>query len=245
MAERKFDRRVAPRLKKAIKESNALKLVKSFPQGRMIAFTSGLGSGGVYHMAEFPGELLLVGFVQPTYLPDPINQGIKEVYEKVNVGHNTASYSPAQIEWSNSGHKIRFGALDYTEEFPGTDIIVYNHTDILLSPPNPVLQNILDKQCLTETNSHHVLPTRQTRVVFFPSLLTAKLAGGLKETYNRNPFRASVKRAIFGLIETVDMEDYKLLLDAETLPRDKQRLAVQSVAAKYISVLPVDAAPVI
>lgn len=244
MVGREFGPRVAVLLKKAIRESSALKLVKSFPLGGKIDFTSGLGSGGVNHRVEFPGELLLVGFVQQTYLADVTNQGIREVFAKVNVGHNTASYFPAQIEWSNSGHKIRFGGLNYIEEFSGIDIIVHNSTDIILSPPNTLLQGILDGTCFTETENHHFLPTRQTRAVFFPSLLTARFAGELKEAYNKNRFGLSVKGAISGVIETMYLEDYRLLLDAEILPKGKQRLAVQNVAAKYISERPVDAAPV-
>lgn len=179
--------------------------------------------------AVVSGDILFVGFNQPTYDFNEMNRVIAEVAGRVEVGENTIS--EAKI------HKRDFhlGQITFTEK---SKELIVRDTITRYSVEDRFLRNLLNwsglevEQDYLGQQSFQVI--RCTRAVFYPSRLFAALAydfGVFNEDDKSTPFwQKNTPKGIPGAMTVIEGEHYQRLV---TAPADRERSVLEEIFSSY------------
>lgn len=234
---REFGQEVAPRLKEVIRANKRLTLVGSFPSDINAGLTVEKSSDSSDYEAMAPGEVLIVGCNQPTPRRDNINRMMNEVIMQLTDDLSKPDIRLASLRSWSAPRMAHFGMLSYLEQFPGVSVDVKVYQTVICDPKNPYLEHLLKTGGVgigTSPDKTRSFPvTRRTTAVLYPSVLIAKLAAELKNTYDKDPETFDVARVISGAIITMDEEDLNLLFGAESQERDQQMSVMRLVASRY------------
>lgn len=226
---REFGSEIAVPLKEAIAQTEAVTLVASLSATGMTSLKIGGNPNRKTGEAIAPGEVLFVGFNQPTYEIEEMNRVMAEVAHRVTEPRDTLN--PAVLWYREQ--QIKFGSIRFPEVCPKALRVT---TTNLYTAENPFLQDLLNGDGIEVGKEYEKERfydvTRHTEAFFYPSIAVANFAVELKQAYEENPSRF-LARGTFGAIETIAEEDFIKLAIIESQPGEQQEL-VAAITSKYI-----------
>lgn len=224
-----FGSAIATTLKEAITQTEGVTLVRTSPaRGAITDIKLMVNPDRRIGEALVPGEVLFVGFDQPTYDFGEMNRVIAEIAGKVTHGEATISKAGPYVKDIS-----QIGSIRFTEVAPQGITV---RTSTVYSTEDPFLQGLFkDVQIEPEqiyTGEQSYTAVRSTHAVFYPSRLFAAVAndfeqfvGADKTTPKWQYYRP---QGIFGAMTVLGAKEYLSLSSAHN-----EIVSLQEVLSKY------------